>query len=295
MGRQPDGRLDDMVVFARVVEAGSLAAAARALRTTRSAVSKSVGRLERHLGTRLLQRTTRQLSATAAGQVCYAHCARIAAEADSARQAARALRAKPQGPLRVDCALALSPLVSPVLPRFAAAHPGVSLELSLTDRMVDLVREGVDVAIRLGRLPDSTLMVRKVAPYHVVVFASPAYLARHKAPRTPADLAGHACLLRSGHDQWRFTSDAGESTVAVSGRFRADTPEPVRQAALAGLGIAYLPSFVVAQDLARGALVPLLERFTPREAAICAVYPQQRYLSPNVRAFVDFLVEAWPR
>ncbi|HEX4621245.1 MAG TPA: substrate binding domain-containing protein, partial [Myxococcaceae bacterium] len=162
----------------------------------------------------------------------------------------------------------------------------------LTDAVVDLVREGYDVGIRLGRLPDSSLVARKIMGYRPVLCAAPAYLSRRQPPRAPADLAHHACLLRIGHDTWRLGTGAASVSVKVSGNFRADTPEPVRLAAVAGLGIALLPSFVVAQDLASGALVPLLEAFLPREAGVFAVYPHQQYLSPNVRALIDFLVEA---
>jgi DNA-binding transcriptional LysR family regulator len=170
----------------------------------------------------------------------------------------------------------------------------VSLELALTDAVVDIVREGYDVGIRLGRMPDSSLVARKVLAYCPVICASPKYLARHRAPKSPADLTEHACVLRIGHDTWRLGSGRAAVSVRVNGRFRADTTEPVRQAALAGLGIALLPSFVVERDFASGALVPLLEQYTPREAAVVAVYPNQQYLSPNVRAFIDFLVEAFP-
>ena len=289
MGRERASRLEDMVVFAQVVETGSLARAARALASSRSAVSKAVARLERHLGARLLHRTTRQLSPTAAGQACYVHCARVAAEAKSAERVAHEIHAAPRGPLRVTCSLSLVSILSPVLPGFAARYPQVSLELALTDAVVDLVREGYDVGIRLGRMPDSSLVARKLLAYRPVVCASPSYLSKRRAPKTPADLEEHACLLRSGHETWRL----GAVSVRVSGTFRVDTPEPLRQAALAGLGIALLPSFLVERDLASGALVSLLESYLPRDAAVVAVYPHQQYLSPNVRALIDFLVEAF--
>jgi DNA-binding transcriptional LysR family regulator len=292
MAKDSPNRLEDMVVFARVVEKGSLARAARALGSTRSAVSKSVARLERHLGTRLLHRTTRQLRPTAAGQACYPHCARLAEEATSAEHAAKALGAVPHGSLRVTCALSLGSVLPPVLPRFAERYPNVSLELALTDAVVDIVREGYDVGIRLGRMPDSSLVARKIMTYRPVICASPAYLAKHKAPQVPADLEEHVCLLRIGHDTWRLGFGDSAVSVKVTGPFRADTPEPVRQAAVAGMGIALLPSFVVERDIDSGTLVPLLESFTTKEAAVFAVYPHPQYLSPNVRAFVDFLVDA---
>ncbi len=285
-------RIEDMAIFARVVEAGSLSRAARKLGATRSAVSKSIARLEDHLGTRLLHRTTRELSPTAAGHACYVHCARIVAEVDCAERTASELRARPHGTLRVSCALSLGILLAPSLPRFTDRYPKVSLFFELSEALVDLVRGGIDVGVRLGRLPDSSLVGRRLATYRRLVCASPEYLARHRAPSRPADLAHHNCLLRIGTGDWRFRDGTQEKSVAVRGNYHADTPELLRQAALAGLGITFLPGFLVADDLAAGRLVPLLERFEQEPGSILAVYPHQHYLSPNVRAFVDFLVEA---
>jgi len=285
-------RPEDMIVFARVVETGSLAGAARALGSTRSAVSKAVARLEKHLGTRLLHRTTRELSATAAGQACYVHCARVAAEIEAAERAAGELRGAPHGPLRVSCAVSLGMMLAPRIPQFCTRYPDVALELGLSESIVDLVRDGIDLGVRLGRLPDSSLVARKLASYRRVVCASPAYFAKRRAPRTPSELAAHACILRIGHDQWRFRTGEQTVSVRVHGNYHAETPELVRQAALHGLGIALLPSFVIASDLAAGTLVEALAADTAERAAIYAVFPNQRHLSPSVRAFVDFLVEA---
>src|SRR5262249_52271314 len=154
-----------------------------------------------HLGARLLQRTTRELSATAAGQALYVHCARIAAEVESAETAVRDLRGDPRGPLRATCALSLGILLAPSFPRFTARYPAVSLDLELTENVVDLVRAGIDVGVRLGTLADSSVVARKLASYRRVVCATPAYLARRGVPHTPDDLAEHDCLLRLGHDQ----------------------------------------------------------------------------------------------
>jgi len=292
MRKERTSRLEDMIVFARVVELGNLTRAARMLGTTRSAVSKAVARLEAHLGTRLLNRTTRELSATAAGDACYAHCARIAAEVECAERAASELRSAPHGTLRVSCALGLGMLLAPEIPRFSLQYPDLALEFSLSESIVDLVREGVDVGVRLGRLSDSSLVARKLAPYRRVVCASAAYLAKNPMPRIPADLAHHNCILRLGNDQWPFRSDARTVSIRVRGNYRADTPELLRQAALAGIGVAMLPSFAIARDLDSGRLLPLLEPYVLQKAAIYVVYPHQRHLSPNVRAFIDFLVEA---
>jgi DNA-binding transcriptional LysR family regulator len=285
------GRLEDMVVFAQVFERSSLTRAARALGSTRSAVSKSIARLEDHLGTRLLQRTTRQLSATAAGHAYYLHCARIVAEVKCAERTASELRARPKGLLRVNCALSLGILLAPALPRFALRYPEVTLQLELSESLVDLVGAAIDVGVRLGRLPDSNLVGRKLASYRRLVCASPAYLAARGTPRTPADLADHNCLTRVGHDRWGFRAGRREEPVRVAGSYRADTPELLRQAALAGLGVTLLPSFLLEADLRAGRLAVVLERFESPPAAIFAVYPHQQHLSPNARAFVDFLVE----
>jgi DNA-binding transcriptional LysR family regulator len=290
---QTGRRLDDMVVFAAVFEAGSLTRAAHKLATTRSAVSKAVARLEAHLGTRLLQRTTRHLSATPAGHACYARCARIVAEADAAERDANDLRSTPTGPLRVSCASAIGLLLAPLLPRFTSAYPAVVLDIQLTEHIVDLVRAGVDVGIRLGPMADSSLVARKLMSYRRVLCASPDYLSRYPAPRTPADLRRHNCLLRSGHDQWHFRS-ARQPAVQVRGSFLTDTPELLRQAALAGAGITLLPSFLVANDLRDQRLVRVLERYELAQLAVVAVYPHARHLSPNVRAFVDFVADALP-
>jgi DNA-binding transcriptional LysR family regulator len=282
-----------MLVFARVFEAGSLTRAAKTLGSTRSAVSKSIARLEDHMGTRLLHRTTRQLSATAAGHACYLHCSRIAAEVECAERTASELRARPKGALRVSCALSLGMLLAPEFPRFTTRYPEVSLELELSETVVDLVSGGIDVGVRLGQLPDSSLVGRKLASYRRMVCASPAYLAKHAAPKAPAELARHNCIMRIGHDQWRFRDGKnGSAAVRVSGNYHAATPELLRQAALAGIGVTMLPGFLITGDLAAGRLQPLLERHELPPSCIYAVYPHQRHLSPNVRAFVDFLVEA---
>lgn len=277
-------RIDDMLVFARVLEAGTFSEAAKQLGATRSAISKAVARLERHLGTRLLHRTTRELSATAAGEACYAHCARIAGEVDAAERVASELRKAPAGRLRVSCSVGLGVLLAPAFPRFCAEHPGVELSLSLSEEVVDLVRAGIDVGVRLGKLDDSSLIARNLASYRRVICASPAYLAARGTPRKATDLARHACVRRLGHDQWLV----GDTSVRVAGAYRADTAELVRHAGLAGMGLVLLPSFIVADDLAAGRLVEVLPSATLFH--ICAVYPNQRYLAPSVRAFIDFMV-----
>jgi DNA-binding transcriptional LysR family regulator len=295
MGNNPKGdrarRLDDMVVFARVVEQGSVTRAARLLGTTRSAVSKSIARLEAHLRTRLLHRTTRELKITAAGEACYVHCARISDEAEQAERTASALRETPQGVLRVSCALGLGMMLAPVLPAFVTRHPQVVLELHLSEAVVDLVAGRFDVGVRMGKLPDSSLVTRRLFAYTRMFVASPAYVQKNGAPRTPADLAKHNCVTRVGHDRWQFKARGRAVAVPVKGNYRADTPELLRQAAIAGLGVTMIPSFMVASDVARGALVPLLSRHAAERFFVHAVFPHHRHLAASARAFVDFLVD----
>ncbi len=292
MATRRAGKLEDMIVFARVVEAGSLSKAAKGLGTTRSAVSKAVARLEEHLGARLLHRNTRELSVTTAGQTCYGHCARIALEAEAAEHVGDDSRAAPHGLLRVACSLSVGMWVAPKLPAFLVRYPKVSLELALSEAMVDLVREGADIGIRLGHMPDSSLVGKKLAPYRRAIVASPTYLATRGAPKSPAELAGHNCLVRIGHEQWKLVADGDDVSVRIDGNYRADAPELLRHAALSGLGIAMLPSYVVAADLADGKLVELLAAHVADRLAIYAVYPNQRHLPAKVRAFVEFLGEA---
>jgi len=290
--RDRTGRAEDMITFARVVEAGSLTRAAKSLGTTRSAVSKSITRLEDRLGTRLLHRTTRSLGATTAGQACYAHCARVASEVEEAERVASELRATPKGLLRVTCAVSVGMQLAPVLPKFVAKHRAVALDVEMSDQVVDLVRAGIDVGVRLGRLDDSSVVARKLASYRRVVCASPSYLARHGTPRTPVDLAKHECIARVPPQPWHFHVRKKPIAVHPKGRYRADTPEMLRQAALEGVGVTMLPSFVVNDDVAARRLEVLLDAFELEPLAIYAVYAHARHLSPNVRAFVDFLVDA---
>ena len=207
----------------------------------------------------------------------------------AAEHEARELGTTVRGTLRASCAVSLGWLLAPKIPVFVARHPKLSFELGLSESLIDLVREGIDVGIRLGRMPDSSLVARKLAPYRRMICASPSYLAKRSAPRSPHELTRHACVARIGHDHWQFRDGV---SVRVHGSYRADTPELLRQGALAGLGITMLPSFLVTADLASGRLVSMLDDQVGERAAIYAVYPHNRQLAPNVRAFLDFLVEA---
>lgn len=289
-------RLSGMAVFVRVVEEESFSAAARVLGMSKSAVSKQVAALEERLGARLLNRTTRRLALTDAGAAFHERAARILADAEEAETAVSQLSAAPRGVLRVNAPVTFGiQHLGPLLPAFMAAYPDLAVEVSLNDRFVDLVEEGFDVAVRVGRLPDSSLIARRLAPVRRLVVASPAYVEAHGMPTGPEDLRGHSCLhytyqLRG--DAWSLTGPDGRvAEVRVAGRLRANNGDILRAALLAGMGVAYTPSFIVGRDLAEGRLVRLLPGWEDTTAAVYAVHPHSRLVAPKVRAFVDYLAE----
>jgi DNA-binding transcriptional LysR family regulator len=287
--------VNEMVVFARVVEAAGFSAAAERLGTSKSSVSAQVQRLEARMGVRLLNRTTRRLSLTEAGAACYRHCARLMAEAEAAEQAASAFHAEPRGTLRIAAPDTFGWMhVAPALGAFTARHPGLILDLSLSSKHVDLVDERVDLAIRIGALPDSSYVTRRLAFSRLLVVAAPAYLARRAAPREPRHLAEHNCLrfapLGWGME-WRLRGPNGPLRVPIGGSFVTNSGEALREAALAGLGLGLMPSWLIGDELRRAALVPVLERWAPAPAPIQAVHPSNRLTSPKVRLFVDHLAK----
>lgn len=283
----------EMAVFARVVEEKSFSGAARKLGISKAAVSRQIAALEDSLKTQLLNRTTRRLSLTEAGLALYGHCARIVAEAEAAQEAAANLSATPRGLLKVNAPMSFGQLhLAPAVPEFLARYPELELELALNDRYVDVIEEGFDLAVRIGQLEDSSLIARKLASDRPVLCAAPAYLEAHGEPRSPSDLENRDCLLYTylaTQNEWRFKGPKGEERVRVKGRFTANNGDALRHAALAGLGIALLPSFIVGPDVRSGALEALLPGHRPPALGIYTVYPPSRHLSPKVRAFVDFL------
>ncbi len=295
-GESRVNRLDDVAVFVRVVEAASFTAAAEALALSQSAVSKAVSRLEDELGVRLLTRSTRRLTLTESGAVLYERAARALGELDEACLAVTALQQEPRGRLRVSAPMSFAILrLTGLVAEFLERYPGVTVDLRLDDRRVDLVAEGFDLALRIGDLNDSSLVARRLATCHQRALAAPAYLERHGTPRHPDELRHHNCLIYSYAETaklWRFIgSDGEELTVPVRGNLEANNGLAGREAALAGLGVLLTPDFYVADAVRAGTLVPILEDWRLPERGIYALYPERRLLAPKVRAFVDFLAE----
>ena len=292
--------LADVAVFVRVVERGSFTLAADELELSRAAVSKYVSRLEDRLGARLLHRTTRRLSLTEAGAALFEASRGALESIEEAEETVAQLQSEPRGRLRVSAPMSFGILhLGPAMAEFARLHPRVTLDVRLDDRFVNLVEEGVDVAVRIGTLTDSSLIARKVATTRSVACAAPAYLAEHGEPEAPEDLAAHECLLYSylsTANVWRFTApDGRDIPVAVNGRIRINNGIVLAEAAAAGQGIVLAPSFYVAPMLRDGRLVRVLAGYRLPELGIHAVYPQREHVPPKVRAFVDFLVKRFGR
>jgi DNA-binding transcriptional LysR family regulator len=289
--------LTGMAIFARVAEAKSFSVAARRLNLSKSVVSKHVAKLEKSLGARLLNRTTRRLSLTEIGTVFYEHCARIVEEAEEAELAVNHFGSAPRGTIKVNASVEFGTVhVAPALPVFLAKYPEVSIDMTLSDRFVDMAEEGYDVAIRSAWRdePGLNLVARELAPSGRKVCAAPDYFKRHGIPQAPSDLVHHNCLIYTSSggkgEWWRFVGPEGEISVPVTGNLRINDNEALWRAVLGGGGIALLPTFLIGEDLQRGALQAALIDYTPLERSVYAVYLPNRHLSPKVRMFIDFLV-----
>lgn len=290
--------LEGYATFTAVVECGGFSAAASRLGVSKSAVSKQVSRLEERLGARLLNRTTRRLALTEAGKAVHQHAMRILAEAEEAELAVSQLHASPRGLLRVSCPMSFGIRhLAPVLGPFLQRYPELTLEAAYDDRLVDLVAEGFDMAVRIARLADSSLIARKLAPCRRVAVASPDYVARKGMPMHPADLSDHDILLytlqRSANTWSLIHTDGSRAEVTLSGRLRVNNGDALRTAAVAGLGVIISPTFIVGKDLADGRLVRVMPEWEADPIHVYAVYPPGRHLSVKVRAFVDFLADAF--
>jgi len=286
--------LAGMEIFARVVEARSFSGAARRLNMSASVVSKSVTRIERSLGVRLLNRTTRSISLTEIGREFYARCAHIVAAAEDAEAMTAGMQSAPRGTLKVNVPVSFGVLhIVPALAELLAVYPELHVDMTLNDREVQLAEEGYDVAVMIAAEPRATLVARKLAPIRQALCAAPVYLRRHGTPASVAALAQHNCIVfsRLGPERhWHFEGAGGRASVEVNGALRLDNENAVRQAALAGCGIALLPTYIVGGDLQQGALRVVLPEYKAAETALYATYLPNRYLAAKVRVFVDYLV-----
>jgi DNA-binding transcriptional LysR family regulator len=287
-------RLLAMEAFVRVVDAGGFSAAARRWGRSKAVVSKYVNALEEHLGVELLRRTTRSLSLTEAGHAYRERCADVLGEIDALEASLREDLAAPRGALRVTAPPGFASHYLDVMTKdFIERYPEVTIDLDLTHRMVDLVEENIDVAIRITEPRDSTLVARRIAPVSIVAVASPSYLGRRGTPKTPADLRDHDCLVDTNfRDQarWHFRKGQKTETIAVRGSLRVNDPDAICELASSGLGIALVPDFVARKALQDGTLCEVLPGMVGMRWSILAVYPRRRYLPVRVRAYLDHLV-----
>jgi LysR family transcriptional regulator, regulator for bpeEF and oprC len=295
-------RIQSMEVFRWVVELGSFSRAADRLDLSKATVTAHVAGLENRLGIKLLNRTTRRLALTDDGAAYLDHVRRVLADVDETETMLTAGRTTPRGVLHINLLPALGrQFVIPALPRFAAQYPDLRVFATLDDRRVDLVAEGVDLALRAGSLEDSTLVARRVYDDRFVAVASPDYLALHGVPQTPADLAGHQCLglwsaTRGSVIEWTFERDGRRTTVVPGGRFSVNDAEALIDAAVAGAGIVMIIDLLTRRWIASGALQPVLADWLLRDRVpISVVYPQSRHLSAKVRVFADFVAGLFPR
>ncbi len=286
----------EMAAFVRVVDSKGFSAAASGLGLTPSAVSKLITRLEARLGVRLLHRTTRALHLTAEGEAFYAAARRIVTEIETIEDQITGQRGTPQGLLKVTSSVAFAThQLAPVISEFLARYPLIQIELVPTDRVVDMVEDGIDIAIRIGRLADTSFMARKIGEDKRLICAAPSYLARHGTPLRPEDLARHNCIVsreRAYLNRWQFRLDDVVREIEVTGRLSVNEGEMQMQLALQGIGIVRLTRLTMAQAIRDGTLIPLLEGYSADEPVpIHAVYPHRRHLAPKVPAFVNFLIE----
>jgi len=290
-------RLAEMMTFAKVVETKSFSGAARALATSKSLVSKQVGSLESALGVRLLNRTTRRMSLTEIGAAYYEHCARIAQEIDAAAETVTQLQVEPRGVLRLTSPVIFASLhLAPAVQAFLKRYEQVEVELNATDRVIDIVEEGYDLAIRITDHPSPNMVARKIAQVRWVTCASPEYLALHGTPATPQELTRHQCLVYQGipalRTGWRYVVGSKEISVQVHGKCRVNNSEVLLQLALDGAGIVLFPTYILGHHLRNGRLVEILpDSVANPDMSLYATYLPNRYMQPKVRAFIDHLAE----
>jgi len=284
-----------MIIFAHVVNEQSFSAAARKLNVSRSSVSKSVAKLEQALGASLLNRNTRHLSLTEVGAAFFDYCTRIGYEADEAHKMIDNLNTQPRGVLKIVASVAFGTLhIAPAVGDFLRRYPELGIDMTITDRVVDLAEEGYDVAISVTSDLPQALVARKLAPIRRRLCATPGYFEEFGIPQSPGDLVKHNCLdyIHSGdRGLWRFTGPDGEVSVSVSGKLRINDDEALSQVVLSGFGIALLPTFIIGKDLQAKRLKSVLSEYIPTKQQVYALYMPKRNLPIKIRAFVDFLVD----
>ncbi len=288
-------KLDAMRALVKVVASGSYAEAARRLGVTRSAVSKGVMELEQSLGARLLDRTTRRVTPTEAGLAYYERCVAILSQIEETEAQISRLHDEPKGILKVNAPMSFGMLyLGNAISDFMTRYDDLKVELLLTDRFIDPLEEGADVTVRIGALTDSSLIARRIAPARMILAASPDYIARHGAPQTPADLVDHRCLSY-GHttsmQRWHLTEKGQPVSVAIGACLSSNNGDVLRDAAVKGIGITSLPTFIVGDDIAAGRLKTVLPDNRPADLTIHALYAPNRYLAAKTRVFIDFLVD----
>jgi DNA-binding transcriptional LysR family regulator len=288
-------RLTSLTTFVQVVDSGGFSAAGRRLKMSTTMVSNHVQALEDRLGARLLNRTTRKVSLTEVGKAYYDRCTQILSDLQQADEFAGALQSTPRGTLRIYTATHIVPFIAPVVAEFLASYPDVKVDLTMGERTIDLIDEGIDLAVRLAPPPDSSLVVRSLATWRHVLCCSPAYLEKYGPPEQLSELAERNCVrhvLYQYGDDWHFVDRNGTpASVRVSGNLVTNSGETVRTAALEGVGISLAAGFLVADDLEQGRLVRLLPEYRPVEFSMNAVYPHRHHLSAKVRSFIDLLVQ----
>ncbi|WP_026283356.1 LysR family transcriptional regulator [Rhizobium sp. 2MFCol3.1] len=288
-------RLTSLLVFGRVVESGGFSAAARRLNMSVTMVGNHVQSLEDRLGVRLLNRTTRKVSLTETGKYYYERSVQILGDLEEADRTAGALNTTPRGTLRVYTSSAIVRFLNPIVTEFLESYPTISLDINIGERMVDMIEDGYDLAIRTTPPPDSSLVVRKLTPWRHVLCCSPGYLENHPMPEEPEDLAVHNCLRYAYYpfgDEWRFEDAAGsEQSVKIAGNVISNSAETLRYLTEAGKGIFLAPSFVIFEDIAEGRMVRIMPKFSPVEFTINAIYPNRSHLPTKVRLFLDLLAE----
>ena len=291
---------NSIVLFVKTIESGSFSAVGRQLHMAPSSISRQINALEQELGIRLLQRSTRSINLTEAGEIYYEKVNKVLTDLEEAKLAISQLQTTPKGALRINVAIPLGEkILAPLIPEFLKKYPDLKIDLMLEDRAIDLIEEGVDLTVRIDRLSDSSLIARKLAENTFIICGSAEYFTQHALPTTPDELREHNCIVNKNmHNShsWHFKKGNAETTLSVTGNFQANTGGALYSAMLNGLGLAMLPTWYVGEELKKGNLIRVLDAYqvsppTMTDSAIYALYPASKYLPPKVRVFIDYLVE----